>query len=44
MLRWNPLFRFIKRLVDDGTLGDVFYVEGDYNHDLRMQCRWKSGR
>ena len=44
VLRWNPLFRLMKRLVDDGTLGRVFYVEGDYNHDLRMQLHmepWK---
>jgi predicted dehydrogenase len=44
VLRWNPLFQFVKRMVDDGTLGDVFYVEGDYNHDLRMQLQmedWK---
>ena len=47
VLRWNPLFRFIKQLVSDGVLGDVFYVEGDYNHDLRMQRQmeeWKVSR
>jgi len=44
VLRWNPLFRFIKRLVQGGVLGEVMYAEGDYYHDLRMQLHmeeWK---
>ena len=30
VLRWNPLFRNIKRLIADGALGNVYAVEADY--------------
>jgi len=33
VLRWNPYLQMVKSLVDDGTLGKVFFVEGDYFHD-----------
>ena len=35
ILRFNPLFQHIKHLIAEGTLGEIFYVEGDYIHDLR---------
>lgn len=35
ILRFNPLFRHIKHLITGGVLGEIFYVEGDYIHDLR---------
>ena len=34
VLRWNPLFESIKALVADDALGNVFYVETDYEHDI----------
>jgi predicted dehydrogenase len=37
VLRFNPLFRFVRRLVENGQLGDLFYLEADYVHDLRYQ-------
>lgn len=35
ILRFNPLFKLIKHLITEGVLGEIFYVEGDYIHDLR---------
>ena len=40
VLRWNPLFDSIKALVADDALGNVFYVETDYEHDIGS---WWSG-
>lgn len=37
VLRFNPYLRAIKQWVDRGTLGDLFYLEADYIHDLRCQ-------
>ena len=34
VLRWNPLFETIKALVADNALGNVYYVETDYEHDI----------
>ena len=34
VLRWNPLFESIKALIADDALGNVFYVETDYEHDI----------
>ncbi len=34
VLRWNPLFETIKAMVADDALGDVYYVEADYQHDI----------
>jgi predicted dehydrogenase len=34
VLRWNPQIRTIRRLVDDGTIGELLYAEGDYWHPL----------
>ncbi|MFH0965830.1 MAG: Gfo/Idh/MocA family oxidoreductase [Planctomycetota bacterium] len=35
VLRFLPLFRTIKHLITEGIIGEIFYVEGDYIHDLR---------
>ena len=40
VLRWNPLFRTIKAMVADDAVGDVYYVETDYQHDI---ASWWSG-
>jgi len=38
ILRFNPLFQEIKRIIKKGTLGRIFYVEGDYIHNLKCQA------
>ena len=38
ILRFNPLFQKIKSIVDKGILGKIFYMEGDYIHNLRSQA------
>lgn len=35
VLRWNPLVRIVKSIVDDGTLGELFMAEVDYLHGGR---------
>ena len=40
VLRWNPLFQTIKAMIDDGAVGDVFYTEADYQHDI---ASWWTG-
>ena len=37
ILRRSPRFRAVKRMIDDGEFGDIFYMEGDYIH----QILWK---
>ena len=37
--RFVPQFRVIKQFVDEGRLGQLFYVEGDYVHDMRRVYR-----
>lgn len=32
ILRMSPRFRYLKGLVKQGRLGNVFYIEGDYNY------------
>jgi predicted dehydrogenase len=48
VLRWNPLVRTIKALVEDGTLGDVVFARADYWHRLRPEewagYRWAHTR
>ena len=34
VLRWNPLFETIKTMIADDVLGDVFYVETDYQSHI----------
>ena len=44
VLRFNPHFAMLKKLVADGHLGEIFYMEADYIHDLRYQQymeQWK---
>ena len=44
VLRFNPFFRAVKQWVEAGALGDLFYLEADYIHDLRYQRdmeQWK---
>ena len=38
ILRFNPLFAELKRLVVDGVFGDLFYMEADYIHNLFVQA------
>lgn len=40
VLRWNPLFETIKAMIADDALGDVFFVETDYQHDI---ASWWTG-
>ncbi len=40
VLRWNPLFDCIKSLLAAGAIGDVFYAETDYFHEIGP---WYSG-
>lgn len=35
VLRWNPQFVTVRRLIDDGVLGDLIYGEADYWHPAR---------
>ena len=44
VLRFNPHFAMLKKLVADGHFGQIFYMEADYIHDLRYQQymeQWK---
>jgi len=44
VLRFDKYFRGVKKIIEGGTLGDIFYVECDYIHDLRYQANleeWK---
>ncbi len=34
VLRWNPLFKNIRAMLDDGMIGKTFYAEVDYLHGL----------
>ncbi|MDA0748370.1 MAG: Gfo/Idh/MocA family oxidoreductase [bacterium] len=38
ILRFNPVFEAIHRLCVDGRLGKVYYMEGDYIHNLLYQA------
>ena len=37
--RFVPHFAAIKRMIDTGRLGDLFFVESDYIHDMRRVYR-----
>jgi predicted dehydrogenase len=37
ILRRSPRFQEIKKMIDGGAFGDIFYIEGDYLH----QILWK---
>ena len=32
ILRMSPRFRRLKKMIQEGTFGELFYVEGDYNY------------
>ena len=34
VLRWNPQFMWIKRMLSEGALGKLFYAEVDYWHNI----------
>jgi predicted dehydrogenase len=34
ILRRSPRFQEIRRLIQNGSFGDIFYVEGDYLHEI----------
>lgn len=40
VLRWNPLFQTIKRMTADDALGDIYFVEADYQSNI---ASWWSG-
>ncbi|MBC8230587.1 Gfo/Idh/MocA family oxidoreductase [bacterium] len=40
VLRWNPLFQTIKRMTADDALGDIYFVETDYQSNI---ASWWSG-
>jgi|GEM_PF-726769 len=47
ILRFNPVFEEVHRLCATGALGKVYYLEGDYIHNLlyqKHQCDKVSGR
>jgi len=39
VLRFNPLYEAIKAECDRGALGRIYYMEGDYVHNLLYQAR-----
>ncbi len=39
ILRFNPVFEEIHRLAVTGALGHIYYLEGDYVHNLLYQAR-----
>jgi len=34
VLRWNPLFETVKSMIEDDFIGNVYYVEADYQHNI----------
>ena len=40
VLRWNPLFQKLKKMIDGGAFGRTYYVEADY---LSYNGSWWSG-
>ena len=46
VLHWNPLLMSIDRLIEQGTLGNIFMVEVDYLHRIWMtpQQKWLASR
>ncbi len=37
VLRWNPEFQWIQRMLKEQTIGDIFYAEVDYWHNIGPQ-------
>lgn len=45
VLRWHPLFQNIKKLIADGTMGELFYTETDYqSYNSAWWGGWEQGR
>ncbi|MCF7958367.1 MAG: Gfo/Idh/MocA family oxidoreductase [Phycisphaerae bacterium] len=45
VLRWNPLFQSIKKKIAEGTLGELFYAETDYqSYNSDWWGGWEQGR
>lgn len=45
VLRWNPMFQSIKRLIADGALGELYMVETDYqSYNGAWWGAWEEGR
>jgi predicted dehydrogenase len=45
VLRWNPLFRDLKRRIASGSIGRPYYVEADYlSHNGSWWSGWKDAR
>ena len=45
ILRFGKYFETVKEWIDNGTLGEICYIESDYIHDLRYQQfleKWKT--
>ena len=40
VLRWNPLFETLKAMIADNAIGDPYFVETDYQHDI---ASWWTG-
>lgn len=40
--RFTPSFVKAKQMIDDGVIGDLFFVESEYAHDYsKMTCEWR---
>lgn len=45
VLRWNPLFRMLKKMIHDGAIGNPYYVETDYiSHNGSWWSGWNDAR
>jgi len=45
VLRWNPLFRMLKSLIQDDLVGQPYYVEADYlSHNGSWWSGWTEAR
>ena len=40
VLRWNPLFETLKAMIADNAIGDIYFAETDYQHDI---ASWWTG-
>ena len=40
--RFTPGFVMAKKIIDEGTIGELFFVESEYAHDYsKMTCEWR---
>lgn len=37
VLRWNPQLETIRKMIDDGIVGDLIYAEADYWHPIKKE-------